>query len=366
MAKALDRAMAGHERAVRDGFWLELFEALERACKLQLAICPSSDAHTEESSLSEVRRSLKRMYEHLSHGVAFDDFEQVACAQLAIAARAWIKGEAPAYMFDPESITAGGLQEWHERYNITVDLPYPPSIIKAIEDFRQGVHGHVAELFEEWRAHPRKDFDYWIAREREAGRNGILGSVRLYQKSLADRSSLDVYESSGLTRFMVIVREFQGSGVARATLFDEIGKFLQSPEFQTYPYSRIETAMWAGVACQAANGRKTPPNVGMQNDITVVAALMPYCDAMLVDNECRELLRSIPKKHALGYKAEVFSPNSGEHFLTYLRGLEATADPGVLASVREVYGADWPRPFLTMYEVDRQRDQRRESRTSDA
>src|SRR6185503_10588509 len=168
MAKALDRAMAGHERAVRDGFWLELFEALERACKLQLAICPSSDAHTEESSLSEVRRSLKRMYEHLSHGVAFDDFEQVACAQLAIAARAWIKGEAPAYMFDPESITAGGLQEWHERYNITVDLPYPPSIIKAIEDFRQGVHGHVAELFEEWRAHPRKDFDYWIAREREA------------------------------------------------------------------------------------------------------------------------------------------------------------------------------------------------------
>jgi hypothetical protein len=91
----------------------------------------------------------------------------------------------------------------------------------------------------------------------------------------------------------------------------------------------------------------------MTNDIKVVSTLLPYCDAMLVDNECRALLGNIPQRYALGYPTKLFSRNNGEEFLAYLKQIEAEADPGVFASVREVYGNDWPRPYLTMYERDR-------------
>jgi hypothetical protein len=44
MMKAIDDTLESHDRTAADPFWLELFEALERVCKLQLAICPDSEA----------------------------------------------------------------------------------------------------------------------------------------------------------------------------------------------------------------------------------------------------------------------------------------------------------------------------------
>jgi hypothetical protein len=60
MMKAIDDTASGHGRAKADPFWLELFEALERSCKLQLAICPDSDQHHQESLVSPFFESLER------------------------------------------------------------------------------------------------------------------------------------------------------------------------------------------------------------------------------------------------------------------------------------------------------------------
>jgi hypothetical protein len=122
--------------------------------------------------------------------------------------------------------------------------------------------------------------------------------------------------------------------------------------------------MFAVIAYQAANGRTRPPNRGMSNDIKVVSSLMPYCDAMLVDNECRAMLANIPKAHALGYPTTVFSPAMGTEFLDYLRAIESQAPPEHLAEVHSVYGDSWPTPFLNMYEVEREMEARRKGRSS--
>jgi hypothetical protein len=53
MMKSLNRAAEHHSRAAADPFWLALFERLDRVVKLQLAICPYSDAHRHESMVSD-------------------------------------------------------------------------------------------------------------------------------------------------------------------------------------------------------------------------------------------------------------------------------------------------------------------------
>lgn len=112
--------------------------------------------------------------------------------------------------------------------------------------------------------------------------------------------------------------------------------------------------MWAAMAHQAANGR-TKINKGMNNDINTVSALLPYCDAMLVDREFAGLLGSIPGRYPLGYETRILSLADRDGILEYLRSIEADADPAVIAAVKEVYGDDWLTPFRTMYKVQRER-----------
>ena len=84
-----------------------------------------------------------------------------------------------------------------------------------------------------------------------------------------------------------------------------------------------------------------------------LSAYLPYCDAMLVDNGVRAMLISLPRRYALGYTCRVFSKHNGEEFLAYLHEIERDADPFILALVRDVYGEDWPTPFMEMHEVAR-------------
>jgi hypothetical protein len=74
---------------------------------------------------------------------------------------------------------------------------------------------------------------------------------------------------------------------------------------------------------------------------------------MFVDNECRAMLDNIPKKYAIRFSTRMFSPSTGDAFLEFLRAIESSADEAHVAEVRTVYGEDWPRPFLAMYEVQR-------------
>jgi hypothetical protein len=80
---------------------------------------------------------------------------------------------------------------------------------------------------------------------------------------------------------------------------------------------------------------------------------------MFIDNECRAMLEDIPKRHSVGFSARMFSPDTGDAFLEFLRAIESSADEAHIAEVRSVYGQNWPRPFLAMYEVQRRMDERR-------
>ena len=366
MMKAIDVTAKAHDRAAADPFWLSLFEQLERVCKLQLAVCPESHAHNDESLASPFYEPLKRMYEQLSHGVSFDSHDQVEQRQMNMALAAWLAGEKPVHDFNAERVTNGNLHGWQGRLIISVSGGYPPDMTDAIRSGRDSLGQAHAEWFERCRTRTDKSFDHALRIELDGCREGLIGAYRswLQRRLEIGRGQRpfdinDLMPSSSVQQVQSILETLRRRGETGRALMAKFIEFLDSDEFRDTPTNRISTRMFAMIAHQAANGRKRPPSRGMSSDIHVVSSLMPYCDAMLVDNECRAMLENIPKKHAIGFSTRMFSPDTGDVFLEFLRAIESSADQAHVTEVRSVYGENWPRPFVAMYEVQRRMDERR-------
>ena len=361
MMKALNRESPRHAAAAANPFWVTLFERLDRLVKLQLIICPDSDLHRHESMVSGFFEPLKRMYEQLSRGVTFEETHTIAQRQLYIALAAWLKNETPRYDFNPKRVTHGGINDWKESFIISVNAQYPDSVVQGIRTFRDEVHVKIKSLFhEELRTSTNKDFKYWLDREGKAGGRAVLQSQRDYLQRMREMVAGtvpftfdNVYTSQGLDQYNLIVEVLQQNGTREGEMPKRLADFLLSDAFKNYPSSRISSLVWAAIGQAAAGGQKEPPNAGMGNDISVLT-LLPYCDAMFVDNGCCALWEKVPRKYRPSYTAKpLFSYNTRDEFLAYLDDIEAKGDPAVVACAREVYGE--PKPFLTMYEDRRER-----------
>ena len=66
------------------------------------------------------------------------------------------------------------------------------------------------------------------------------------------------------------------------------------------PFVKLQALLYASLAMRAAGGQKELPNEGTNTDIETVAHLLPYCDAMLMDNGCRSLLLNVPMGRQAG------------------------------------------------------------------
>jgi hypothetical protein len=106
------------------------------------------------------------------------------------------------------------------------------------------------------------------------------------------------------------------------------------------PFVKLQALMYASLAMRAAGGQKELPNEGTNTDIETVAHLLPYCDAMLMDNGCRSLLLNVPMELRPADAMKVFSPKVKEEFLAYLRSIRDGVSIEHLAILREVYGDD--------------------------
>lgn len=309
------------------------------------------------------------MYEQLSHGVTFESGDQIEWRQINAALVAWLDRKNPTYDLNPETITHGGLNDWQDRLLISVEATYPTDMVEGIRADRDRMHEALAAWFERRRNDEEKDFEHFFQIERDGLRTGMVGAYLQWRESQLEAFmgkrpfTLANLSPSGAAQHFDLIREvLQGQGISGDDVWKQAREFLDSDTFRDTPANRISTLMYASIAHRAANGQKKPPNRGMANDIGIVSTLLPYCDAMFVDNECRALLQNIPQKYALGYATKVFSLRDGDAFVEYLKNIETTADPQILQDVREVYGDDWPTPFLAMYEVEREMRQRRSSR----
>jgi hypothetical protein len=338
-------------------FWQELRDLLMELRRLQLIVCPDSASHVSESRISPFNAELKKTYENLSSGITFLSFDSISSLQMRELARAWSEGREPVFSFKARDVLHKDPNEWSERYYITFqDNPFiVPDEIKAARAY---MHAHVARLFRDvWRTESRT-FQYWYDLERK-GYQGHLGaavaksrrqrleSMLAYrtgvEPSLEELSKVLPSAAEALLAALQHIMSFAKDGSERTP--DEIDRleksFGQANRTAEAPFVKLQSMMYAAIAMRAAAGQKEPPNEGMTTDIDTVAYLLPYCDAMLMDNDCRALLLNIPTALRPAEVARVYSLNSRTEFLDYLRSIRASITPGHADALRDVYGEEY-------------------------
>ena len=358
MMKAVNVHARAHKRV--DSFWLTVFELLERVCKLQLAVCPSSPAHRDESLVSRDFTLLKRMYEQLSNTVTFRHHSQIDQMQTDAALVAWLAGRQARHKLDPDLVTNGFVHEWQSRFLVTVDVDYSSRMLAAIRRNRSSLKQELTQWFELCRQRSDKTFDYALAVEHKGCADRLMKAYREWRNlqlevgiGLQPFTLENVSPSPEAAQMGAVFHVLKNRGLDEQARQSTAHEFLESEQFLGTPVNAISTRLFATIAHAAANHQRHPPDRGIFNDINVVSAYLPYCDAMLVDNRVRAMVQSLPRPYALHYSCRLFSKSNGREFLAYLRSIEQGADPFVLALVRQVYGEDWPKPFLSMYDVER-------------
>lgn len=338
-----------------DPFWAKLFEKLDTLCKLQLIICPDSDFHRYESLLAPFYEPLRRMYELFSHGVSFYDHETIQRFQIIGQLRIWL-GEAKKLDLDVHRVVHGNINAWRERFIISVNMKNPPELIDEIRSNREKTADCLKDVFIRWQSERDKDFYYWYNEEKKAEAKALVKSYQKYLKNffmgsfgLAPLNVGDLLPDMAVITFDEIKERLKEKGTKGEDLNRKLGEFLLSQEFEDTPFIKISSMLWAAMARKAASGRKKLPSRGFWTDVQIISTLLPYCDAMFIDNESRGFLAERPLCDEINYETKVFSHTNKDEFVSYLDDIKSAAPKEHLNKVEEVYGPDWGNPFWEIY-----------------
>jgi len=280
----------------------------------------------------------------------------ISNSQIVELARAWSEQREPIFNFDPCRVLSDDPNKWNDRFYITFhDNPFViPTNIKAA---RAMTHAHVAHLFHDVWSQEKRSFQHWYDLERK-GFQGHLGQAVVTARR--ERIEAMLAFRPGVEPSLELVGKFLGSpeealceGLRRIMQFPGTGgertpeevaalekSFGEANRIAEAPFVKLQAMMFAAIAMLAAGGKKEPPNEGMTTDIETVAHLLPYCDAMFMDNECRSLLLNVPLALRPQEVSRVYSLNCRAEFLEYLRSLRADLTPEHIQALHDVYGKD--------------------------
>lgn len=359
MMKALNPDNRVHQKGgTSNAFWLPLFEKLDQCCKLQLIVCPESAAHNKESRVSPYYEALKRMYELLSRSVSFRDSDWIQGLQVNEHLKHWLVGNGE---YEPElrisSVVHGEIDVWTERYTVSVDIPWKEEWIADLRRQRDELSEEITKIFSRWRGEPGRRFNDWFEEEVLAfGQNHLKGfgtQLKKYADIQVGERVLtmnDLVPASSVKLVMMVRHALINTGTSNENDWPKKTiEYLTSSSLKSIPFLKISSMIWAAIARKAASGMKRPPSRGMSNDVETISTLLPYCDAMFIDDECRGYLNEEPLRSELSYGTKLFSQNNKDEFIDYLEGTKASITDEQLNYVRGVYGDDWLKPYTSLY-----------------
>ena len=170
-----------------------------------------------------------------------------------------------------------------------------------------------------------------------------------FQAGRANLSIEDFLPPASVITIHSIHAAMEDAGICKDDLWPTTLEYLSSPCLQKIPSLRISSLLYAAMARKAASGQRRPPGSGTMTDVQLISTVLPYCDAIFVDNEFARYLAEKDVRDRLGYDTKVFSSRSGKEFLSYLDEIENETPLSHIEKVNELYGIDWPKPYLSLY-----------------
>lgn len=346
-----------------DVFWLEAFDQIDRLVKLQLIVCPNSPIHEVESSYDDRFESvLRRLYKHLASGVSLPFPHDLRMAQLSEALDAWLEDRDPDWSrITRETVVRGELDRWSDRLLVTANLGHLPGEIERRRKSRDSTHEAWRQLWKGWAAADETSIEDFFQKERRGVADAALQCFRAHvERWHGITTGTEVVEDPlqlmpGWPVQLVswVLRRLEEEGISEVDRLQDTARFLYSEQALCAPENHLGALIHASLAWRARSGQRCPSR-GTPNDIAFIAAYLPYCDAMFVDNEFAQLLsEGRLAAAAKDYPTKIFSTRSRDGFLEYLHELEADADPVHLNLVVRTYGDTWTQPYRSMLEHER-------------
>jgi hypothetical protein len=266
MMKALNPKARGHERAKADGTWVEIFEKLQRLCKAEVLVCPSSAFHTEESALFPYPAALRRIDELMSFGAAFYDDSTIQRFQVIKRLDSWLEGGTPTYDFRASHVMHGRIHEWKERYVISVSFADDDRWVDELRKGREQVTDELRKVSEYWCTETGNSFvDFFRDEASSWGRNTLMIYANYVKEFVRGHQLVSP------TPAVVMVTEAQEhlrkAGIGEDDILQKTAEYFQSEVLWDIPFIKISLMMWAAMARKFVAGRKNPLNRGMAKDV---------------------------------------------------------------------------------------------------
>jgi len=346
MVRALHPDMKATGNRNVDIFWVRLFKKLDRLIKMQVIICPQSDFHFQESILSNFFEPLEKMYHLLSRGSKFINKYQIRKLQIKNSVRKWVTCQGDHPVIDsPDSVIDRDI-------NILLPVKFnynPTHYSKEYEDklrkLRENIHQQWIREFYIWQEHADVKFEDWVEDFYLSLIKEILHTLPYNLKHIVCLPDNKIHNIK-LSKFLlesidliyIIKSVFYQEGIINNDIWLKIWNYLQSKSFREIPFIKLYSLFYASFARKAGSGQRKNPDRGMTNDLNMLSLLLPYCDVMFIDNQCRGCLEEKDVQERLEYSTKIFSLSSREEFLTYLDELEENIPADFRKRVIELYG----------------------------
>lgn len=367
MMFALNSATRQHGRDSHESFYREAFSRLDVLGKKQLVICPSSEFHRLESLTSQCSEPLERMYKLLGYGAVWYDSDFVRKALIMEAFGLWESAQPrQRSRLTKDDFLRGDRSAWTPCFEVSVNMRCEPVFIEEIRQARDASDEGIRLVFERWQGDQDKTFNDWIREETHgAAKRYISGFSRHVANAVALQAETSGRQDVSLNSIAMLLPSHEveimmrlrhalmARGYNEGEWPQKARLFLESEYFAQLPFVEIGSLIWATVAHRSAHsGRKRPPTRGFSNDVQLIATYLPYCDAMFLDRECHGILDDRLMRDALAkYGTRIFSLRNKDEFLSYLGEIERGASPEHLRFLSEVYGEQYLKPYLGLYDT---------------
>jgi hypothetical protein len=329
------RASAPHEN-----FWLSLHQKMRHVLLLQQAVFPSSDIHSDETTVYLSPQELRHAYERLGGSISFIDSRAVSRRQVCECLAAYREQRSPEFDLSVDSILRHPRNEWLPDMHVAVNADYS-HFADAIRSDVEQTAANMEVVVRRWAA-TKPSFAEVLREELEAyGKERVRMFLELQARSTGSTHPSELFPVATypVTReFMDLLRAFQESGLPEPAAVAEVIRFWQWPGNWEQPKHRISAFMFAALARKVASGQRKPTTRGFINDVNAIASYAPYVDAMFIDKECAAFLREAPLKQELKLRARIFSLNTRDGLLDYLDQLEKGTPAEVRLQAEWIYG----------------------------